>query len=82
MSASPPPATHESPQAQKQRHGLARLRHALGYSLAGLRAGGIVDRVGLVAAAAMRALPPFVIGLAFMIVFAVWLDTLYRRNKH
>lgn len=39
MSASPPPATHESPQAQKQRHGLARLRHALGYSLAGLRAG-------------------------------------------
>ena len=29
----------ESPQAQKQRHGLARLRHALGYSLAGLRAG-------------------------------------------
>jgi diacylglycerol kinase (ATP) len=39
MSASPTPATHESPQAQKQRHGLARLRHALGYSLAGLRAG-------------------------------------------
>ena len=39
MSGSPPPTTHESPQAQKQRHGLARLRHALGYSLAGLRAG-------------------------------------------
>ena len=33
------PETRESPQAQKQRHGLARLRHALGYSLAGLRAG-------------------------------------------
>lgn len=30
---------HESPTAQKQRHGLARLRHALGYSLAGLQAG-------------------------------------------
>ena len=39
MSDLPQPATHESPQAQKQRHGLARLRHALGYSLAGLRAG-------------------------------------------
>jgi len=39
MSASPQSAGRESPQAQKQRHGLARLRHALGYSLAGLRAG-------------------------------------------
>ena len=29
----------ENPQAQKQRHGLARLWHALRYSLAGLRAG-------------------------------------------
>ena len=36
---STPSETRESPQAQKQRHGLARLRHALGYSLAGLRAG-------------------------------------------
>jgi ABC-type dipeptide/oligopeptide/nickel transport system permease component len=44
--------------------------------LAGLRAGGVADRLGLVAAAAMRALPPFVIGLAFMIVFAVWLEWL------
>lgn len=44
--------------------------------LAGLRAGGVADRVGLVVAAAMRALPPFVIGLAFMIVFAVWLGWL------
>lgn len=32
-------APHESPQAQKQRRGLSRLWHALGYSLAGLRAG-------------------------------------------
>lgn len=39
MSDSPQPARHESPQAQKQRHGLARLRHARGYSLAGLHAG-------------------------------------------
>lgn len=35
--ASPEPV--ELPQAQKQRRGLNRLRHALGYSLAGLRAG-------------------------------------------
>lgn len=33
------PTPHESPQAQKQRRGLSRLWHALGYSLAGLRAG-------------------------------------------
>lgn len=33
------PIPHESPQAQKQRRGLSRLWHALGYSLAGLRAG-------------------------------------------
>lgn len=44
--------------------------------LAGLRAGGFADRLGLIVAAAMRALPPFVIGLAFMIVFAVWLEWL------
>lgn len=30
---------HESPTAQKQRHGLSRLQHAFGYSLAGLKAG-------------------------------------------
>lgn len=30
---------HEAPTAQKQRRGLSRLRHAFGYSLAGLRAG-------------------------------------------
>lgn len=29
----------EAPNAQKQRHGLARLSHAFGYSLEGLRAG-------------------------------------------
>lgn len=44
--------------------------------LAGLRPGGLVDRLGLVAASAMRALPPFVIGLALMILFAVWLEWL------
>jgi diacylglycerol kinase (ATP) len=33
------PPERESPTAQKQRHGLSRLRHALGYSLAGLKAG-------------------------------------------
>lgn len=44
--------------------------------IAGLRAGGGIDRAGLVAAAAMRALPPFVIGLAFMLVFAVGLEWL------
>ena len=39
-SPSCPNATaHEPPQAQKQRRGLQRLWHALGYSLAGLRAG-------------------------------------------
>lgn len=37
MSATPP--ERESPTAQKQRHGLARLVHAFGYSLEGLRAG-------------------------------------------
>jgi len=37
----PPAGTEppEAPQAQKQRRGLARLRHALRYSIAGLRAG-------------------------------------------
>jgi ABC-type dipeptide/oligopeptide/nickel transport system permease component len=44
--------------------------------LAGLRAGGVVDRAGLVVAAALRALPPFVIGLALMVFFAVWLEWL------
>jgi diacylglycerol kinase (ATP) len=33
------PSPPESPQAQKQRNGLARLLHALRYSLAGLQAG-------------------------------------------
>lgn len=32
-------STHEDPLAQKRRHGLARLWHATGYSLAGLKAG-------------------------------------------
>ena len=33
------PTLQEAPQAQKQRRGLDRVRHAFGYSLAGLRAG-------------------------------------------
>lgn len=37
--SSPDTAAHEPPQAQKQRRGLQRLRHALGYSLAGLCVG-------------------------------------------
>jgi peptide/nickel transport system permease protein len=44
--------------------------------LAGLRSGGVVDRAGLVVAAAMRALPPFVVGLALMLLFAVRLEWL------
>lgn len=39
MNSASAPEPREAPQAQKRRHGLARLRHALGYSLAGLRAG-------------------------------------------
>lgn len=35
----PGDAEHESPQAQKQRHGLPRLLHALRYSASGLQAG-------------------------------------------
>jgi len=35
-----PPVQHrEAPDAQKRRQGLSRLRHALGYSIEGLRAG-------------------------------------------
>jgi len=62
MSASPQPARRESPQAQKQRHGLARLRHALGYSLAGLRAGWHEPAFRQEAVAAV-----------FMLPAAVWL---------
>jgi diacylglycerol kinase (ATP) len=62
MSGSPQPVTHESPQAQKQRHGLARLRHALGYSLAGLRAGWYEPAFRQEAIAAI-----------FMLPAAIWL---------
>ena len=57
MSVSSKPEAHESPQAQKQRHGLARLRHALGYSLAGLRAGWQEPAFRQEAIAAMVMLP-------------------------
>lgn len=44
--------------------------------VAGLRAGGLVDRAGELFAAAMRALPAFVVGLILMLVFAVGLNWL------
>lgn len=44
--------------------------------IGGLRPGGAIDGLGFVVAAAMRALPAFVVGLALMIVFAVWLEWL------
>jgi len=45
-------------------------------ALMGARAGGAADRAGLVAAALLRALPPFVTGLALMLIFAVGLGWL------
>ena len=44
--------------------------------VAGLRPGGAADRIGLVAAAMLRALPSFAIGVGLMLVFAGWLDWL------
>ena len=38
--------------------------------LSGLKAGGAVDRIGLAAAVIFRAIPPFVLGLILMLVFA------------
>lgn len=37
--SAPPPNAHEDTRAQKQRRGLNRVWHALGYSIEGLRAG-------------------------------------------
>lgn len=54
---SPSEAQHESPQAQKQRRGLSRLWHALGYSLAGLRAGWYETAFRQEALAALLLLP-------------------------
>lgn len=44
--------------------------------LAGRNAGGIVDRLLLVAAVTVRALPPFVVGLLLILVFALSLGLL------
>lgn len=53
----------------------ALLGPALGL-LAGLRPGGAVDRIGLVAAAILRALPSFAIGVGLMLLLAGQLDWL------
>lgn len=44
--------------------------------LAGLRPGGAADRLGLVAAAGLRALPAFAVGIGLMLPLAAWLDWL------
>lgn len=44
--------------------------------LAGLRPGGLADRVGLVLAAALRALPSFTVGVGLMLLLAARLDWL------
>ncbi|HWX46912.1 MAG TPA: ABC transporter permease [Roseomonas sp.] len=45
-------------------------------ALAGLWPGGVADRAGMVAAAALRAVPSFVLGLLLMVVFAATLGWL------
>jgi peptide/nickel transport system permease protein len=40
---------------------------------AGVRPGGLVDRIGLAASVVLRSMPPFVIGVALILVFAVTL---------
>ena len=44
--------------------------------LAGLRPGGVADRMGLLASSALRALPVFVVGIALMLPLAGWLNWL------
>lgn len=44
--------------------------------LAGLRPGGAADRVGLVAAAVLRSMPSFAVGVGLMLLLAGWLDWL------
>lgn len=53
--------------------GLALLAGPLFGAFAGLRPGGIADRAGMIGAAALRALPSFVLGLLLMVVFAATL---------
>ena len=43
---------------------------------AGLRPGGAADRVGLVLAAVLRALPAFAVGVGLMLLLAGWLELL------
>lgn len=43
---------------------------------AGLRPQGWADRLSLAASVALRSLPPFVLGLALMLVFSLWLGWL------
>ncbi|ALA16938.1 MULTISPECIES: ABC transporter permease [Chelatococcus] len=44
--------------------------------LAGLRPTGWADRLGLAASVSLRAVPPFVLGLVLILVFAIWLGWL------
>ncbi|WP_137390967.1 ABC transporter permease [Rhodoligotrophos defluvii] len=44
--------------------------------LSGLRPNGAVDRLGLAGSVTLRALPPFVLGLILMLIFAIWLGWL------
>ncbi|MEQ9607823.1 MAG: ABC transporter permease [Kiloniellaceae bacterium] len=44
--------------------------------LSGLRPHGWADRLGLTGSVMLRALPPFVLGLLLMLVFAIWLSWL------
>lgn len=44
--------------------------------LAGLRPGGVLDRAGMIGAAALRALPVFALGIGLMLVFGVTLGWL------
>lgn len=44
--------------------------------LAGMRPGGVADRLGLAGSVALRAVPPFLLALLLILVFAVWLRLL------
>ena len=44
--------------------------------LAGMRPGGIADRAGLAVSIGVRAIPPFLLALFLMLVFAIWLRLL------
>jgi peptide/nickel transport system permease protein len=44
--------------------------------VAGMRPGGVADRVGLAGSVGLRAVPPFLLGLLLMLIFSVWLRLL------